>query len=358
LSDRTWWDRLYDTSVAGRRILGVFSGSTVVAAARLHPYQQVWGGRPLPMAGIAGVTVAPEWRGQGVSALLMRECARRAVELGDVMSVLFPAALPPYRKLGWEIAGSVSRVTFAADALRRLSAPAVELRRAQPSDAASVADIMRRHTEGRRASGPLVVTEEIAAEALSSAENFAYLADDGFVSYAWYDGDLAVETAVGLSADTTRALWALVGSGASAVEKVHAWLAPDDPIHLVLDAKAALDVQEDHWMLRVLDVRQALEQRGYPLGAEVSVSFTVKDLLLPQNSGSFRLEVSQGRGAVVDAAGADGPTFGANGLAALFAGTPMALLRAAGLVRGGGDGVADPLLDTAFASRPYLLDRF
>ncbi len=54
----------------------------------------------------------------------------------------------------------------------------------------------------------------------------------------------------------------------------------------------------------------------------------------------------------------DGPlALGARGLAALYAGIPVATLRRAGLAAGG-DPAGDALLDGAFAATPFMLDRF
>ena len=52
--------------VAAGRILGAFDGGRLVGTARYHDMRQWWHGRPLPMAGVAGVKVAPEERGRGV----------------------------------------------------------------------------------------------------------------------------------------------------------------------------------------------------------------------------------------------------------------------------------------------------
>ena len=48
---------------------------------------------------------------------------------------------------------------------------------------------------------------------------------------------------------------------------------------------------------------------------------------------------------------------GARGLAALYAGTPVATLRRAGLADGGSPD-ADAALDGAFAATPFMLDGF
>ena len=60
------------------------------------------------------------------------------------------------------------------------------------------------------------------------------------------------------------------------------------------------------------------------------------------------------------AASPDGQTplaLGPRGLAALYAGTPVATLRRAGLADGGSPD-ADAALDAAFAATPFMLDGF
>ena len=65
-----------------------------------------------------------------------------------------------------------------------------------------------------------------------------------------------------------------------------------------------------------------------------------------------------GRGNLVHSPEATRPlTIGARGLAALYAGTPMATLRRAGLAAGG-NAVADSELDGAFAASSFMLDSF
>ncbi|MDQ3664361.1 MAG: GNAT family N-acetyltransferase, partial [Actinomycetota bacterium] len=69
---RSDWREREQALMAARRSLGVVSGGRVVAAARILPMRQFWGGRLVSMSGIGGVAVAPEERGRGVGSLLMR----------------------------------------------------------------------------------------------------------------------------------------------------------------------------------------------------------------------------------------------------------------------------------------------
>jgi predicted acetyltransferase len=356
---RTWWRERFEHTIAVRRALGVFADGEVVAMARIHAYRQLWGGRALPMAGIAGVVVAPQWRGRGVARTLMTATMHRAIELGDVVSVLFPAVSTPYRRLGWEMAGAATRTTLPAQALRQLGAPAVPLRRATPADTGEIVRLVQREGARTNASGPLELTSDNVHELLTDVDNFCYLAADGFVVYAWDDKDLRVERLVAESPETIRALWALVGSGASIVRNVYTYLPEHDPIHWFLDEKAKIEVEQERWMLRLLDAAAAIAARGYPAGLDVDVRLTLVDPWLASCAGSFQLRVSGGVGELVPTAepGSDAVLLGPNGMAALYAGTPMHTVRGAGLATGGSPD-DDALLDAAFASRCYLIDTF
>ena len=362
---REWWDGLFDKTLDERRALGVVAGDALVASARIHAYRQLWGGRALPMAGIAGVVVAPEWRGRGVATMLMTAVLQRAVELGDVLSVLYPATLPPYRRLGWELAGALSRTTLGADALRRLGegarsgGAAVDVRRAGPADTDTVTRLLRDDAEHSRASGPLELSHDDVRQALEDPDNFCYVADDGVLVYAWDGADLRVERVAARTPETLTALWAIVGSGASAVRNVYTFQPTQDPIHWFLPAKAGLEVEEDRWMLRLLDAAAAISGRGFPAGLTADAPLVLDDRWLVGCAGAYRLHVTDGTGELVgDTDGsADAVLLGPNGLAALYAGTPVATLRRAGLLSGGSQR-HDDVLDAAFGSRCYLLDRF
>jgi predicted acetyltransferase len=311
------------------------------------------------MAGVAGVVVSPEYRGRGVGTALMQGMLERSRELGYPLSALYPATVPVYRRLGWEIAGAQYRVTIDARLLRELRGGQGIVREAGPDDAGAMLEVMRRHHTRFSANGPRDDTEAELREHLAEAGVFAYLSDDGYVVYGWEGEDLAVYQMLAGDADTARALWSVVGSGSSIAKHVYAYLAPDDPLHWLVADVVARDVQQTRWMLRCLDVKAAVEGRGYPTGTTVDVALEITDDQLPDNRFGGRLQVSDGRGCLVPGVVPEGATrIGPNGLAALYAGASVSMLAGAGLVHGG-DQEAYALLDSAFSGRPaYLLDYF
>ncbi len=373
-------------------------GAALIGSARVHPMRQWWRGRPVPMAGVAGVKVAPEHRGRGVGRALMVRLLAEIADRGYPLSALFPATAPLYRSLGWELAGGLYDTTLPMTALASLIGPdhapvpeaavpeaavpeaavpeaavperstdevsrgaggaAPALRRAGPGDAAVVIETLGRVYSAHGDSGPATRDPQTVARWLDDEDFFSYLAGDGFLAYRWSrqtDG-VRVELLAAASAPTARAFWRIVASHGSMADTVYARLGPDDPVNWLTREPVAQTQQLEAWMLRLVDASAAVAVRGFPVAVSVSVPLAVTDSALPANSGLWTLEVSGGEGTLARTGSADGPPLrlGARGLAALYGGAPLSTLRRAGLADGG-SASADDALDSAFGGRPAFM---
>ena len=397
---RPAWVAGLQRSIESGQMLGAFDGTRLVATARFHAMGQWWHGRQMPMAGVAGVKVAPEARGRGVGRALLTRLLADIADRGYPVSALFPTTLPLYRSLGWEIAGGKYETELPTRSLAALARPDQDvaagvpapagpvpagpvsagvpvpaaplpdgdpagLRRATPADSAAIVQTFSRVHEALLDCGPNTRSPADLTDWLDDEDNFAYLADDGFLSYRFARGtsELQVDCLVAASAATARAFWQILSSHATMAQTVRACLAPADPVTWLLTEPAAVTTLEESWMLRLIDPAAAVSARGYPAAASVSVVLELEDPVLPRNSGRWALEISGGAGklAAVPQARRAGPgpavSLGARGFAALFAGVPAASLRVAGLMAGGSP-AADEALDCAFAGSAFMVDYF
>ena len=356
---REWWIGVQRVSIQEHRSIGAFDGERLVAHARVHSYEQFWGGRPMPMGGVAGVVVAPDARGRGVGTHLMTAVAQRSLELGDLVSALYPATIPIYRALGWEVAGAQHRISLSAQSLRNLGGKDVPLRTATESDVGPFRRTLYERYGAQRANGPRLPSESEAREQLTDDGMMSYVTDGGHVVFEWSNEDLVVSYLSAVTPEIARALWSVVGSGSSIVKNVVAYVAPDDPVHLLLPEEVAHETHLKRWMLRVLDVPKAIAARGFSPAVTGSAAVALQDPQLPANNGSWQLEVSAGRAELIASKTTKASLLlGPNGFAGLYAGTPVYALRAAGLASGG-EPVGDALLDAAFAGpAAYLLEYF
>jgi predicted acetyltransferase len=397
--------------VADGRCLGAFDGDRMVGSALFIDMRQWWYGRAVPMAGVAGVKVAPEDRGRGVGRAVMTALLELMTARGYPLSVLYPATRTIYRSLGWEVAGHRHEAVLPSRSLFALAKPDLPppagefgpLRRPGPGDAAEVIDVIGRAHAAARDCGPVTYDEATVRRRLTrpgqyaDADRYAYLAPDGFLGYGWQRGHdvIFVEHLTAVSAQTTRALWGLVASSSTVAETVQAQVGPADPLFWLIREGDANITERESWMLRLLDAPAAIAARGFP-ATNITVPLHITDDQRPANSGRWDLTVQSGQGSLVRTIRANAPghldappgqtppapdssgqpppppgssghapdprgrvplALGSRGLAALYAGTPVATLRRAGLAAGG-DAAADAALDGAFAATPFMLDGF
>ncbi len=380
---RDGWLRRNARTVAAGRYLAVFDGSRQVGGAAFFDMRQWWAGRDLPMAGVASVKMAPEARGQGIGRRLMTELLREIAERGYPLSALYPATMPIYRSLGWELAGGRYQATIPTRSLRDLLPPDAALavpgrdlpvlRKVTAADAASVISVLGRAHQAARDCGP--VTRDLASveEWLAHREEYRYIGDDAFLAYEWQRGNTGLFAGwlAAASPEGTRALWSLLAAHSSTANTVEVRTSPDNPVWLLLRERDARLVKLSKWMLRVVDAKTAIEGRGFPDGVSLTIRLTIVDDCLPRNSGLWNLVVDGGQGSLERAAsassstassstasgGAGTLTLGARGLAALYGGTPVSTLRLAGLAAGGSP-AGDAALSAAFSGLAFMLDDF
>jgi predicted acetyltransferase len=395
---RAGWSYVAGLRAGQGLFLGAFVGGVPVGAAVIHDLRQWWLGRAIPCAGVASVKVAPEYRGGGIGRRLMSALLDAVADRGYPLSALYPATMPIYRSLGWELAGGRYEATIPARSLRTFVAPDAaaqvegalaggaqdggaqaggavvgrahaavpEIRRAGQDDAAEVIDVIGRAHQAARDAGPLTWDEGPTRQWLSRPDLYSYLAgDDGFAAYRWgADGhaNLLVERVHAATPESLRALWSVIASHSSVARTVTALTAPNDPFWWLTAERDATITKRSMWMLRVVDGPAAIAARGFPTAVSVSVPVEIHDRARPANSGHWQLTVADGKGALIEN-GAARPdpavplTVGARGLAALYAGTPVAALRLSGLASGGAPD-DDAALDAAFAATPYMVDDF
>ena len=283
--------------------------ASVAAEVRFH---QWFGGRALDCSGIWGVGTLPEHRGAGLASAVTGALLDAARTRGDVVSALFPAVLPPYRRLGFEVAGTYVQHQVDLDAIPRWdggSLPPVEI--ADPErDVAAIRDLVGRWAA--RHTGPVAPREDawwverwlshpfdpmfqpIVVRGDARLEGFATITREpthgplGDVSFG-----LSCEPFIATTDRSMRAMLEYFRAHRGIGRWVRWSAPPQDPVSLVLaEAQPSTGIRY-LWMLRVLDVRRALQARGYPpIDADLTV--TVDDPRYAENSGGWRIRAASG----------------------------------------------------------------
>lgn len=127
-------------------------GGHVLGGLVVYRAGQWFGGRRVPMVGIAAVAIDPPYRGRGCATALMREAVRAFAEEGFPIATLYPATQGIYRRAGFEQAGSrfEIRVPLSQCLFRERE---VVVRAETPDDHRTIEELHRRH--GARYPGTL-----------------------------------------------------------------------------------------------------------------------------------------------------------------------------------------------------------
>ena len=357
-----WLDRPAPATLEGQTVVGAEGEDGLVGMARLRSYEQWWGGRPVPMGGIASVAVHPHARGRGTAGALMRELLVLMRARQQPVSTLFPTAPGIYRSLGWEVVGSLDDTVLPTSALRAAGDPGrARVRSAGPADVPAIAEL---YDEYARDTGGLLTRRGPefpgAPEGVLDHDVVAVAELDGEVAgYTTYSrgsgyrqSQLRVWELMSRSPAATAALLRSIGTW-DAVATTTSWRGPTEQIARVLPATLPPPTSVQPWMLRIVDAPAAVAARGFE--GDADAAFALVDPQVPEHEGGWRLTVRDGRGQLDRSGEAGLPQLHVRGLALLYAGAA----RTAGLVRSGLLDRPDPLLDQAFRGQPpQILDYF
>lgn len=334
---------LYSKRLGLENFRAVRTGGQVVGGLCIHHMGQWFGGKSVPMAGIASVGIAPEHRGTGAAAALMTNTLKELHTQGIPISTLYAATSVLYRKVGYDQGGNycrlavpISRIQLSGTAslkeVRTLPIHSVE-----PADHSVFHELYRQQAianNGNLDRGRTIWEQVVDPQ---GAAIFAYLIGsaqhpEGYVIFTHKPGTkgyhLQIRDMVALTPAAVRRLWIFFADHRSQAEDIIWYGSTGDPLLSLLAEQTYQIVSLERWFLRVVDVPKALMLRGYPLGVTTQLHLEIQDSLLPDNNGQFILTVSEGRGEVTKG-GRGEFRLDVRGLAPLFTGllTPHQLRR-------------------------------
>jgi len=345
----------------------VAEGQTV-ATIVLIPMAIYFGGRSVPMTGIAGVAVDPSARGSGVGRWMMARALEEIRASGVPLSGLYSAMHPLYRSVGFEHAGHHHRVSVPMELLVRGT------RRFEPYTEADFEQVRACYTGwASRCDGHLdrgeycwrrvwdhrgkPIRGYVSRDANGVIDAYAFC-DQRAVHDDFHHQVLHVTD---FGATTRSGLEGVMGffRGFSSIASSVTWNggAMHPALTALSDRRYKISLQ-DHWMLRVVDPAGAMAARGAGgRGSPIAVSVTLEDSVFAENHGPWTFRRGMD-GLEAERGGGGGVRVSMRALAALYAGFMSARdLALIGLIDG-----ADTDLDAIDAvfpvGNPSMVDMF
>ncbi len=358
---------------AGFHWYGSFAGGVLAARMIDREFDSYFGGAAVPTCGIAGVTVAAEFRSRGLLSALFTETLGAAKERGAAVSTLFPTAPAIYRRFGYELISSFDTVQVPTHVLASVPASgAVEVRRAHPADLDAIRTIY--DVWAQEQNGPLsrrgISFDDSAADLLDRPDGVSVAVDpagtvSGFARWSRGQGygdeaSLTVVDLLATSADGYRGLLRTLGSFSSVTARTRIDTSGNDLVRLFVPSAHWEIMHAAPYMLKVLDVCAALDRPCLP-GLTADLTFMLAGDFLAGNNGGYVLELANGRTGCSRASTVEAQqprTFTPAGLAQMYAGAQSsANLRVAGHLSGG-DPNQDLVWDAVFGGRQTHIRNF
>jgi predicted acetyltransferase len=356
----------------------------VAACLAALPMGQHFGRRAVPMVGIAGVAVGPESRGMGYARDLMSACIRDLAGVtpsgmsppgaGVALSCLYASTQTLYRQVGYEQAGHMFRLTLP---LHRIHGEerAGTIRELTNADFPAVQECARRFAinhDGTLDRNSYIWNRIRAYRGVSfepfgvfgvdpscpdHLDGYIYLAQDRKPSGRC---DVHISDLAFTHPAAGRRLLAMLSNFQTIGDTAEFFGSPLHPIVSLLPQQTCAATFKDYWMIRICDLKAAIDARGVPGALKTSAILDIRDDLVPKNAGRWLLRAEHGRATLEQATNENLPTLRADirGFAAIYAGL-YSPRQAVTLGWADADEAACEALEGLFTSgTPWMIDRF
>lgn len=361
-------DARFEASFRTETCIAAFDGDQMVGTFGSFDFNLRIPGGTSALAATTVVSVLPTHRRRGLLSKMMRLHLQQAIERGQLIAGLWATEYGIYPRFGYGPASQWREVSFDTRKTSIAPEPGVSLRFVEGDMARTIVPaIFDDATAGRPGTYERpdwywehrVFLDHKELREGQSKQRWVIAEIDGVaVGYVRYrskmdwekvgpEGKVNVTELITSNDAARRALWHFV-STIDLFPHVSYWNAPaDDVLPWILSDPRQLkhSFSEALWV-RILDVRTALEARSYR--ADGSMVVGVEDSFLPQNSGAYRLTVSDGAASIESTTDAPDVSISIDHLGTLYLGTHRAeMLARANRITGAPEAVE--LLDRMMA---------
>ena len=289
----------------------------IVTTLVLYPLTAFVRGQRVPITGVGSVAVSPEHRRRGIGEALMRAALREMRQRGNAFSALYAFRGSYYRKLGYGTAELVHTLAIspntlpASDGSRRVrplmlpDRPAVQALYERAAAEGHFA--LARSTEWWNRRLWTHPGDWVVYEGRRRGQIEGYLAYEMDAAHGPFRLEMTLNEFVATTPEAHQGLVGHLASLGDQVQEIH-YAAPSDGAWLTLlktpqNTRPGIELGlfadtgnvANGFMLRINDVKLALETLPVRSSARGDVVLDVEDAVVPQNARSFRVTAREGK---------------------------------------------------------------
>ena len=274
---------------------GFFDGEKLASQISIYPMQMNVFGTMYPMGGVTGVATYPEYAGHGLMSRLVKVALQNMMENHQCISMLYPYAIPFYRRKGWEIVTDKMTFTIKDSQLPgvRQVEGMVERVDTESEDLHRVHDRFTRMRHGALKRNELEWEEYWRWEADDILVAVYYDAEEeptGYLVYYISNDVFRIKEMVTITQEARHGLWNYISAHFSMIDKVVGYNYTNEPMAFLLEDSEIQEEIRPCMMARIVDFEGFI--RSYPfdiISIHDDLHFEITDPVMECNSGHFSL---------------------------------------------------------------------
>ncbi len=355
----------WNQSVGFENFRAIKSDGEILGGMAIIDMGQWFGGRKVRTGAVTSVGVAPEGRGIGAASKMLSNSLKEMRDRGMAISTLFPSSVRVYRSKGYERSGV--KLTYEAPVKEMRS----NLNKLIVEQASNDEEMVLLFNERARQSNGNLDRGSLLWDLITKSDGRPfykyYIRDEkqilGYINYQQSrSGDhIRVRDMVSSTPQSSERILKFFSDHRTVIDTVSWNGPPSDPIDFSMEEQETALKSSRDWMVRVLNISDALEQRGYAAGVNASIDLEFTDKEIPENNGIWSLTVNAGRGSVKKIASSSSKqilNLGPRGFAPLYTSHYSATdLKIMGMINGPEEIIS--LADTIFSGpKPWIGEQF
>ena len=358
-------DPNWNRKVGYENFRAIRSDGNILGGIAIIDMGQWFGGRKVRTGAVTSVGVAPEGRGIGAASTMLSNALKEMKDNGMAISTLFPSSVRVYRSKGYERSGV--KLTYEAP-IKEMRAALNKLKVEQASNDEEMVLLFNERAQqgnGNLDRGSLLWDLITTSDGRPFYKY--YIRDEnqvvGYINYQQSrSGDhIRIRDMVSSTQQSSERILRFFADHRTVIETISWNGPPSDPLDFAMEEQETNLKSSTDWMVRVLNISDALEQRGYPAGVNASVDFEFNDNEILENNGIWHLNINEGRGSVKKVTSPSSKQvlkLGPRGFAPLYTSHYSATdLKIMGIIDGSAETIA--LANTIFAGpKPWIGEQF
>lgn len=285
-----------------RNCIGIFEKNKLVSTLIINPFEVYIRGKLFTLSGIGGVATLPEYRGKNYVHILLKEAIKISKSKDLIFSALYPFSYEFYRLFGWELSGLQKRYRVKLNFIPKFK-ETEKVKKIPLSDWNCIKPVYEKYA--KNFSGMLKRSDERWENHIFWTKDLTYLYVyedidlEGYVLYQVVKGSINkinVREIIALNTSAYKGLLGIFSRQSVNIEEVE-WIAEiNDSLHLILPNPYIHCNIEPTFMLRVIDLKKAIEGMLFLEDIKENIFIEIKDNYAEWNNGVFKLIIQDGKG--------------------------------------------------------------